>query len=165
MIVVYAFLRDWRATVIPAIAVPLSLLGAMPVMYLFGFSLDNLSLMALTVATGFVVDDAIVVLENVKRHMEAGMSAPKAAYASTRETAATIVSMSLSLVVVFTPILFMDTGRMFREFAVVIGASILASPVVALTVTPMLCSRLLKSHATVNPDGESRVMAAVTAGL
>jgi multidrug efflux pump len=146
--VVFVFLRSARATVIPAITVPVSLMGAFAVMYLCGYSLDNLSLMALTVAAGFVVDDAVVVLENTSRHIEAGMSPFDAALRGAREVGFTVLSMSLSLVAVFIPIMFMGgiIGRLFREFAVTLSVAIGVSMVIALTTTPMMCARLLKAH-------------------
>lgn len=145
ILVVWAFLRDWRATLVPAVAVPVSLLGTLSIMYLAGYGLDILSLMALTIATGFVVDDAVVVLENARRHVEQGETAFKAALASARETSATVVSMSLSLIVVFVPILLMGgiVGRLFREFAVAISVAILVSLFVSLTATPAMCARLV----------------------
>jgi multidrug efflux pump len=145
ILVVFAFLRNARATVIPAIAVPVSLVGTFAAMYLLGYTIDNLSLMALTVATGFVVDDAIVVLENISRHVEAGMSRFEAAILGAREVGFTVVSMSLSLVAVFLPILLMGgiIGRIFREFAVTLSIAILVSLVVSLTTTPMMCARLV----------------------
>ncbi|TXH03085.1 MAG: multidrug efflux RND transporter permease subunit [Nevskiaceae bacterium] len=148
ILVVFVFLRDARATLIPTIAVPVSLIGTFGVMYLCGYSLDNLSLMALTVATGFVVDDAIVVLENVSRHMEAGMPRRQAALQGAREVGFTVLSMSLSLVAVFIPILLMGgiVGRLFREFAVTLSVAILVSLLVALTTTPMMCAHLLREH-------------------
>ena len=148
ILVVFAFLRDWRATLIPAIIVPVSIIGTFAVMYLFGYSLDNLSLMALTVATGFVVDDAIVVLENVTRHIEAGMTRFQAALQGAREVGFTVLSMSVSLIAVFLPILLMGgiVGRLFREFAVVLSISIVISLLLSLTTTPMLCARLLRSR-------------------
>jgi len=144
ILVVFLFLRNGRATFIPAVAVPLSLAGTFAVMYLCGFSLNNLSLMALTVATGFVVDDAIVVLENISRHIEEGMQPMAAALKGAREVGFTVISMSLSLIAVFVPILAMGgiVGRLFREFAVTLSAAILISLVVSLTVTPMMCARL-----------------------
>jgi multidrug efflux pump len=144
--VVYLFLRNGRATAIPAVAVPVSLIGTFGVMYLLGYSLDNLSLMALTIATGFVVDDAIVVLENTTRHLEAGMPRLQAALLGAREVGFTVVSMSLSLVAVFTPILLMGglIGRLFREFAMTLSIAILVSLVLSLTTTPMMCARLLR---------------------
>src|SRR5438552_17143296 len=148
ILVVFAFLRRLRATLIPAVAVPVSIIGTFGFMYLAGFSLNNLSLMALIVATGFVVDDAIVVLENATRHIEAGMAPMAAALASAREVGFTVISMSLSLIAVFIPILFMGdiVGRLFREFAVTLSVAILVSLVVSLTLTPMMCARLLKQQ-------------------
>ncbi len=147
ILVVFAFLRNVRATLIPAIAVPVSLIGTFSVMYLFNYSLDNLSLMALTIATGFVVDDAIVVLENITRHMEKGMPAGEAAFLGAKEIGFTVLSISISLVAVFLPILLMGgmMGRLFREFAVTLSAAIMISLIVSLTTTPMMCARLLKS--------------------
>jgi multidrug efflux pump len=145
VVVVLAFLRNGRATVIPAVAVVVSLLGTLAVMFLFGFSLDNLSLMSLTVATGFVVDDAIVVLENITRHTEAGMPRFKAALLGSREVSFTVISISISLIAVFIPILFMGgiPGRLFREFAVTLAAAVMISLVLSLTTTPMLAARLI----------------------
>ena len=145
ILVVFLFLRNWRATLIPSMAVPVSLIATFGVMYLAGYSLDNLSLMALIIATGFVVDDAIVVLENVSRHLEAGMAPREAALQGAREVGFTVLSMSLSLIAVFIPILLMGgiIGRYFREFAVTLSAAILVSLVLSLTTTPMMCSRLL----------------------
>jgi multidrug efflux pump len=145
ILVVFGFLRDPRATAIPSVAVPISLIGTFGVMYLLDYSLDNLSLMALTIATGFVVDDAIVVMENVVRHMEAGMSRFEAALRGVREVGFTVLSMSLSLVAVFIPILLMGgiVGRLFREFAVTLSVAILMSMLVSLTTTPMMCARIL----------------------
>ena len=145
ILVVFVFLRNLRAALIPAVAVPISLIGTFGVMYLLGYSLDNLSLMALTIATGFVVDDAVVVLENVARHIEAGMSRMQASLQGAREVAFTVVSMSLSLVAVFVPILLMGDveGRLFREFAVTLATSVMISLVVSLTTTPMMCACLL----------------------
>jgi len=147
ILVVFLFLRSVRATLIPMVVVPTSLIGTFAVMYLLDYSIDNLSLMALTVATGFVVDDAIVVLENIQRHLEAGVSPLQAALKGAKEVAFTVVSISLSLIVVFLPILAMGglVGRLFHEFAVVISASILVSLVVSLTTTPMICAKFLKS--------------------
>ena len=148
VMVVFLFLRDWRATLVPAVAVPVSLIGTFAVMYLAGYSLNNLSLMALTIATGFVVDDAIVVLENVSRHIENGVPRMKAALLGAQEVGFTVVSMSISLVAVFIPILLMGgiIGRLFREFAITLSVAIVVSLVVSLTTTPMMCSRLLRSH-------------------
>ena len=149
ILVVFLFLRNGRATLIPAVAVPVSLAGTFGVMYLAGYTLDNLSLMALTIATGFVVDDAIVVLENIMRHMERGKSALQASLDGAREIGFTVVSMSISLIAVFVPILFMGgiVGRFFREFAIVMSAAILVSLVISLTTTPMMCAALLKHPA------------------
>ena len=146
VLVVSVFLRSVRATIIPAVATVVSLLGTFGVMYLLGFSLNNLSLMALTVATGFVVDDAIVVLENTARHIEGGMDRMKAALLGAREVGFTVLSISLSLVAVFIPLLFMggQVGRLFREFAVTLSAAVLISLVISLTTTPMMCAWLLK---------------------
>ena len=146
--VIFLFLRNVSATIIPSLALPISLLGTFVVMYLCGYSLDNLSMMALILATGFVVDDAIVVLENIVRHMEAGMPPFRAAIEGAREVSFTIVSMTVSLAAVFIPILFMDgiLGRLFREFAVTIVAAILVSGFVSLTLTPMLSARFLRAR-------------------
>ncbi len=146
IMVVFLFLRDWRATLIPSVAVPVSLIGTFGVMYLCGYSVDNLSLMALTIATGFVVDDAIVVLENVSRRIEEGVPPMQAALQGSREVGFTVLSMSLSLIAVFIPILLMGgiVGRLFREFAVVLSVAILISLLVSLTTTPMMCARLLR---------------------
>ena len=150
IMVVFAFLRNIRATLIPAVAVPVSLISTFGIMYLFGYSLDNLSLMALTIATGFVVDDAIVVLENITRHLEKGVPARQAAFLGAREIGFTVLSISISLVAVFIPILLMGgmLGRLFREFAVTLSAAILVSLVVSLTTTPMMCAVLLKPETT-----------------
>ena len=149
ILVVFLFLRNWRATLIPAVAVPVSLIGTFAVMHLCGFSLNNLSLMALTIATGFVVDDAIVVLENISRRIEEGVPPMKAALQGSREVGFTVLSMSLSLIAVFIPILLMGgiVGRLFREFAVVLSVAILISLLVSLTTTPMMCARLLRPEA------------------
>ena len=146
ILVVFLFLRNVRASLIPSVAVPVSLLGTFGVMYLCGYSLDNFSLMALTIATGFVVDDAIVVLENVTRHMEAGMKPLAATLLGAREVGFTVLSMSISLVAVFIPMLLMGgiVGRLFREFAVTLSVAVMVSLVVSLTTTPMMCARLLK---------------------
>ncbi|MEO9102378.1 MAG: multidrug efflux RND transporter permease subunit [Burkholderiaceae bacterium] len=148
IMVVFLFLRSFRAALIPSVAVPVSIAGTFGVMYLCGYSVDNLSLMALTVATGFVVDDAIVVLENISRHLERGKTALQAAIDGAREIGFTVLSISLSLIAVFLPILLMGgiVGRLFREFAVVLSAAILVSMVVSLTTTPMMCALLLKSR-------------------
>ena len=146
VLVVSAFLRNVRATIVPAVATIVSLLGTFGVMYLFNYSLDNLSLMALTVATGFVVDDAIVVLENTARHIEAGMSRFQAALLGAREVGFTVLSISLSLVAVFIPLLFMggQVGRLFREFAVTLSSAVMISLLISLTTTPMMCAWLLE---------------------
>lgn len=152
-LVVLVFLRDWRATLIPAIAVPISLVGTFAAMYLMNYSLDNLSLMALIVATGFVVDDAVVVLENIMRHIEEGVEPMQAAIRGAREVGFTVVSMSLSLVAVFLPVLLMGgiIGRLFREFAATLSIAIFISLIVSLTLTPMLASRLLKNRGEIKP--------------
>jgi HAE1 family hydrophobic/amphiphilic exporter-1 len=146
VLVIFLFLRNLPATVIPTLALPVSLVGTFALMQVLGYSLDNLSLMALTLAVGFVVDDAIVMLENVVRHMEQGRSPREAAFVGSQEVAFTIVSMTISLAAVFLPVLFMGgiVGRLFREFAVTIGCAILVSGLVSLTLTPMLCSRWLR---------------------
>jgi hydrophobe/amphiphile efflux-1 (HAE1) family protein len=148
ILVVFAFLRHFRSALIPSIAVPVSLITTFGVMYLCGYSLDNLSLMALTIATGFVVDDAIVVLENITRHLEKGVPSHQAALLGAREIGFTVLSISVSLVAVFIPILLMGgmLGRLFREFAVTLSAAIMVSLVVSLTVTPMMCAYLLKTE-------------------
>jgi hydrophobe/amphiphile efflux-1 (HAE1) family protein len=147
ILVVFAFLRTFRATLIPSIAVPLSLVGTFGVMYLLNYSLDNLSLMALAISTGFVVDDAIVVLENITRHSEEGVAPVAAAFLGAREIGFTVLSMSTSLVAVFIPILLMGgiVGRLFREFAVTLSVAIAVSLLVSLTVTPMMCAKFLHS--------------------
>ncbi|HMK43277.1 MAG TPA: multidrug efflux RND transporter permease subunit, partial [Dissulfurispiraceae bacterium] len=149
ILVVFFFLRNIRAALIPSIAVPVSLIGTFGFMYLFGYSLDNLSLMALTIATGFVVDDAIVVLENITRHLEQGVPAKEAALLGAKEIGFTVLSISISLVAVFIPVLLMGgiLGRLFREFAVTLSAAIMISLVISLTTTPMMCAFLLKSDA------------------
>jgi hydrophobe/amphiphile efflux-1 (HAE1) family protein len=149
ILVVFAFLRTFRATVIPSVAVPLSLIGTFGVMYLLRYSLDNLSLMALAISTGFVVDDAIVVLENITRYLEHGMSPVQAAYRGAREIGFTVLSMSTSLVAVFIPILLMGgiVGRLFREFAVVLSVAIGVSLLVSLTTTPTMCAKFLRASA------------------
>ncbi len=151
ILVVFLFLRNVRATLIPSVAVPVSLIGTFGVMYLCGYSIDNLSLMALTIATGFVVDDAIVVIENISRYLEQGMSPMEAALKGAEEIGFTVLSISISLVAVFIPILLMGgiVGRLFREFAVTLSVAILVSLAISLTTTPMMCSRLLK-----NPEEE-----------
>ena len=147
ILVIFLFLRNLSATAIPSLALPMSIVGTFAVMYLLGYSLDNLSLMALTLSVGFVVDDAIVMLENIVRHMEMGERPMQAALKGAREIGFTIVSMTLSLAAVFIPVLFMSgiLGRLLHEFAVTIGAAILVSGVVSLSLTPMLCSRFLRA--------------------
>ncbi|MCK1970311.1 multidrug efflux RND transporter permease subunit MdtC [Franconibacter sp. IITDAS19] len=169
ILVVFLFLRDGRATFIPAVAVPVSLIGTCAAMYLCGFSLNNLSLMALTIATGFVVDDAIVVLENIARHLESGMKPLQAALQGVREVGFTVLSMSLSLVAVFLPLLLMGglPGRLFREFAVTLSVAIGISMVVSLTLTPMMCGWLLKSekpHRPARKRGVGRLLIALQGG-
>ena len=156
ILVVFIFLRSPRATLIPAVVVPVSLIATFGVMYLFGYSVDNLSLMALTISTGFVVDDAIVVIENVTRHLEMGLKPMPAALKGAQEVGFTVLSISISLVVVFIPILLMGgiVGRLFREFAVVLSTAILVSLVVSLTTTPMMCSRLLRHR---RPDEHGKI--------
>ncbi|QND56471.1 efflux RND transporter permease subunit [Mesorhizobium huakuii] len=150
ILVVFAFLRDVRSALVPIMAVPVSLVGTLGAMYLMGFSIDNLSLMAMTVATGFVVDDAIVVLENIARHTASGMGRMEAAIKGSQEVGFTVLSMSLSLIAVFIPILLMGgiVGRLFREFAITLSAAILVSLAISLTTTPMMCSILLR------PEGQ-----------
>ena len=156
ILVVFVFLGSARAALIPSAAVPVSIVGTFGFMYLFGYSIDNLSLMALTIATGFVVDDAIVVLENIARHMEAGMPRMQAALLGAREVGFTVLSISISLVAVFIPILLMSgiIGRLFREFAVTLSLAIAVSLVVSLTTTPVMCSRLLR---TAGPKTSTRL--------
>jgi len=148
--VVFFFLRNWRATLIPSVVVPVSLIGTFGAMYLLGYNLDNLSLMALTIATGFVVDDAIVVIENITRHMELGMKPMQAAIKGAGEIGFTVLSISVSLVAVFIPILLMSgiVGRLFREFAVVLSVAIFISMAISLSATPMMCSRLMREVRT-----------------
>jgi multidrug efflux pump len=148
ILVVFMFLRSWWSTFIPSISVPVSIVATFGAMYLIGYTLDNLSLMALTIATGFVVDDAIVVIENITRHLEAGMKPMAAALKGAEEIGFTVLSMSISLIAVFIPILMMSgvVGRLFREFAVILSVSIAISMVVSITLTPMMCAWLLKEH-------------------
>ena len=165
VLVVSLFLRSARATIVPAVATVAALLGTFGVMYLLGFSLNNLSLMALTVATGFVVDDAIVVLENTSRHIESGMTRMKAALLGAKEVGFTVLSISVSLVAVFIPLLFMggQVGRLFREFAVTLSAAVMISLVISLTTTPMMCAWMLKpggEHDKNKPQGRFGRMAA-----
>ena len=144
--VIFLFLRSWRATIIPAVAVPLSIVGTFGVMYMLGYSLDNLSLMALTISTGFVVDDAIVMVENIDRYLEEGHSPLDAALMGSEQIGFTILSLTISLIAVLIPLLFMGdiVGRLFREFAVTLSVTILVSAVVSLTLTPMMAAKLLK---------------------
>jgi len=146
VLVIFLFLRSFAATTIPSVAVPLSLVGTFGVMYLAGFSLNNLTLMALTISTGFVVDDAIVMIENIGRYVEQGMSPMEAALAGSKQIGFTILSLTVSLIAVLIPLLFMEdvAGRLFREFAITLGVTILISAVVSLTLTPMMCARILK---------------------
>ncbi len=148
ILVVFVFLRNGRATLIPAVAVPVSLVGTFAVMYLFGYSLDNLSLMAMTIATGFVVDDAIVVMENIARHLENGMEPFAAALKGAQEIGFTVFTISISLIAVFIPLLMMGgiVGRLFREFAVTLSTAVFVSMVISLTTTPMMCAYLLKNE-------------------
>ena len=148
ILVVFVFLRSPRATLIPAVAVPTSLVGTFAVMYLCGYSLDNLSLMALTISTGFVVDDAIVVMENITRHIEDGMEPFAATLLGAREIGFTVMTISMSLIAVFIPLLMMGgiVGRLFREFAVTLSTAIVVSMAISLTTTPMMCAHLLKSE-------------------
>ena len=159
ILVVFLFLRNWRATLIPTVAVPVSLIGTFAVMYLLGFSIDNLSLMALTISTGFVVDDAIVVMENISRLREAGMSPMKASFQGSKEIGFTIFSISMSLIAVFISILLMAgiVGRLFREFAITLSTAILVSMVISLTTTPMMCAYLLKDQKAVKHNRAYRV--------
>ena len=147
--VIFVFLRSPRATFIPAVALPLSLVGTFGVMHLLGYGLDNLSLMALTIATGFVVDDAIVMIENVVRYIEQGMPPLEAAYRGAGQIGFTIVSLTVSLIAVFIPLLFMTgvVGRLFQEFSVTLSVAVVVSAVVSLTLTPMMCGRLLRPAA------------------
>ena len=144
------FLRTIRATIIAGVALPLSLIATFGVMWFCGFSLDNLSLMALTIGTGFVVDDAIVMIENIVRHMEEGEAPCEAALRGASEIGFTVISLTVSLIAVFIPLLFMTglVGRMFREFALTLTIAVVTSAVVSLTLTPMMCSRLLRHQAT-----------------
>ena len=148
ILVVFVFLRSPRATLIPSVAVPISLIGTFAVMYLLGYTLDNLSLMAIVIATGFVVDDAIVVMENITRHLESGMEPVAAALQGAREIGFTVFSISMSLIAVFIPILMMGgiIGRLFREFAITLSTAVIISMVISLTTTPTMCAHLLKAH-------------------
>jgi len=146
--VVFLFLRNVRATFIPAVAVPVSLIGTCAIMYLAGFSLDNLSLMALAIASGFVVDDAIVVMENITRHLESGYVALQARSGARKKIGFTVFSISVSLIAVFIPLLLMGgiIGRLFREFAITLSSAILVSMLISLTTTPMMCGRVLTAE-------------------
>ena len=159
ILVVFVFLRNWRATLIPTVAVPASLIGTFAAMYLFGFSIDNLSLMALTISTGFVVDDAIVVMENISRLRETGMSPMKAAFQGSKEIGFTILSISMSLIAVFIPILLMAgiVGRLFREFAITLSTAIIISMLISLTTTPMMCAYLLKDERAIKHGRAYRI--------
>ncbi len=165
-VVVFLFLRKVSATIIPSIAVPISIFGTFGVMYLLGYSLDILSLMALTIATGFVVDDAIVVMENIARHMEEGMPRMQAAFRGAREVGFTVLSISLSLIAVFLPILLMGgiLGRLFREFTVTLSIAILVSLVISLTTTPMLCALFLETDRARGPEGRPSLFERVRIG-
>ena len=165
-LVVFLFLRKVSATIIPSIAVPISIFGTFGVMYLLGYSLDILSLMALTIATGFVVDDAIVVMENIARHMEEGVPRLQAAFQGAREVGFTVLSISLSLIAVFLPILLMGgiLGRLFREFTVTLSIAILVSLVISLTTTPMLCALFLKTDRPRGPEGRPNIFDRVRIG-
>ena len=149
VLVVLMFLRTIRATIIAGVALPLSLIATFGVMWFCGFSLDNLSLMALTIGTGFVVDDAIVMIENIVRHIENGESPLDAALRGAREIGFTVISLTMSLIAVFIPLLFMTglVGRMFREFALTLTIAVVVSAIVSLTLTPMMCSRILRHQA------------------
>ena len=146
VLVIFLFLRNIPATIIPSLSVPLSLVGTLAVMYLLGFSLDNLSLMALTISTGFVVDDAIVMIENISRYVEAGETPMAAALKGSRQIGFTIISLTVSLIAVLIPLLFMGdvVGRLFHEFAITLAVTIIISAVVSLTLVPMMCAKLLR---------------------
>ena len=148
VMVMFLFLRNLAATIIPSIAVPLSLVGAFGLMYLMGFSLNNLTLMALTISTGFVVDDAVVMIENISRFIEEGESPLEAALKGSKQIGFTILSLTVSLIAVLIPLLFMGdvVGRLFREFAITLSLTILVSAVVSLTLTPMMCAKLLRNR-------------------
>jgi multidrug efflux pump len=155
VVVIFLFLRTIPGTVIPSLSVPLSLVGTLGVMYLFGFSLDNLSLMALTIATGFVVDDAIVMIENVARHVEGGMNPLEAALRGSQEIGFTIISLTISLIAVLIPLLFMGdvVGRLFHEFAITLAVTIIISAVVSLTLVPMMCAKLIRRRPDIERSG------------
>ena len=158
VLVIFVFLRNARATLIPSLSVPLSLVGTLGAMYLFGFSLNNLSLMALTIATGFVVDDAIVVIENISRYIEEGDSPLQAALNGSEQIGFTIISLTVSLIAVLIPLLFMGdvVGRLFREFAITLSVTILISAVVSLTLVPMACAKLLKPETEAHENAFQR---------
>src|SRR5207253_5930016 len=158
VLVIFLFLRRLSATVIPSVAVPLSIVGTFGVMYLLGYSLDLLSLMALTISTGFVVDDAVVMIENISRYIEEGEPPLQAAFVGSSQIGFTILSLTVSLIAVLIPLLFMGdiVGRLFREFALTLSAAILVSAVVSLTLTPMLCAKLLKPVADRRPGAFAR---------
>src|SRR3954452_11112929 len=165
VLVMFLFLRNARATLIPSVTIPVSLLSTCAVMYLVGYTIDNVSLMALTIAVGFIIDDAVVMVENINRHIEEGTPALEAALKGSREIGFTIVSMTLSLTAVFIPLLLMGglIGRLFREFAVTVSVAILMSGVIALTLTPMMCALMLRSRETAVK--ENRLMALLEAGF
>ena len=154
VLVIFVFLRSLRATIIPSVAVPLSLVGTFAAMYALGYSLDNLSLMALTISTGFVVDDAIVMIENISRYLEAGKSPLDAALEGAAQIGFTIVSLTVSLIAVLIPLLFMGdvVGRLFREFAVTLAVTIMVSAAVSLTLTPMMSARFLHRRGSRPPE-------------
>ena len=158
VLVIFVFLRNARATLIPSLSVPLSLVGTLGAMYLFGFSLNNLSLMALTIATGFVVDDAIVVIENISRYIEEGEQPLQAALKGSEQIGFTIISLTVSLIAVLIPLLFMGdvVGRLFREFAITLSVTILISAVVSLTLVPMACAKLLKPETEAHENAFQR---------
>ncbi len=164
--VIFLFLRNLSATVIPSLALPMSIIGTFAVMYVLDFSMDNMSLMALTLSVGFVVDDAIVMLENIIRHMETGERVMDAALKGSKEIGFTILSMTISLVAVFIPVFFMGgiIGRLLHEFAVTIGMSILISGFVSLTLTPMLASRFVRPHGKEQHGRLYQVLGAVLQG-
>ena len=158
VLVIFLFLRSIPATIIPSLCVPLSLVGTLAVMYVLGFSLDNLSLMALTISTGFVVDDAIVMIENISRYIEQGEAPLEAALKGAGEIGFTIISLTVSLIAVLIPLLFMGdvVGRLFREFAITLAVTIVISAVVSLTLVPMLCARLLRHKSEAEETGIAR---------
>ena len=162
--VVFVFLRNLRSTIIPGLAVPISIIGTFAAMYALGYSLDNLSLMGLTIAVGFVIDDAIVEVENIERHIEEGMPPLQAAYKGSGEIRFTVLSISLSLIAVFIPFLFMGgiVGRLLHEFAMTVTVAIVVSALVSLSLTPMLAGRFLKSK---HKEGHGRLLPAHRSGL